>query len=276
MKEKEKQLAIFEQNVGKDAIPYIAIGGGKGGVGKTLITYLLAKRLAEKGKKVLVLDADMGLPDFYILGNIQPDYYLEDYVNGNATLDQVATEISENLYLISPKSGNDYLLQLDSKTAIDLLNKLEEFVVSNFDAFLIDLGAGIHKLNQLIFSSVHYPILVVVPNIMSIIDAYAMAKATYNNYRRNYYYTIVNMVKRKEDYKKTVNVLRKSLKTYHPNLELEGLGFIPYSEKLEQGEISQKIYSYVDQILWNLFKDIGFIKEEKRGFWQRLKAFFSH
>ena len=267
-------MAIFEQKVGKDSIPYIAIGGGKGGVGKTLITYFLAKRLAEKNKKVLVLDADMGLPDFYILGKTQPKYFLEDYVNGKANLDEVVTEISENLYLISPKSGNDYLLNLDSKTAIDLLNKLEEFVVSGFDAFLIDLGAGINKLNQLIFSSVHYPILVVVPNIMSIIDAYAMVKATYNNYRRNYYYAIVNMVKTKEDYKKTINVLRKSLKTYHKNLELEDLGYIPYLEKVERGELPKKVFNYVDDILQNLFKDTNFIEFNKKTFWQRLKSFF--
>jgi MinD-like ATPase involved in chromosome partitioning or flagellar assembly len=122
---------------------------------------------------------------------------------------------------------------------------------------------------------VHYPILVVVPNIMSIIDAYAMVKATFNNYRRPYYYAIVNMVKHKEDYKKTINVLRKSLKTYHNNLELEGLGYIPYSEKLEQGELPKRIYDYVDEILINLFKDIGFIKEEKKGFWKKLKSFFT-
>ena len=270
--DKEKQLALFEKGVGLRKIPYIAIGGGKGGVGKTLVTYLLAKRLSEKGK-VLVLDADMGLPDFYILSGVKPQKYLEDYFEGSATLDEITTPVDRNFDLISPRSGNDYLLHLDPKMAVELLNKLDEFIVDNYDYFLIDLGAGIHKINQLIFSSVDYPVLVLNPNIMSIIDAYGVIKTVFSNYRRTYYYAVVNQVRDKREYTKTVNVLEKSAKSFHKNIHVEGVGFIPYSPKVAMGEIPKDLFRYADTILENLLRD-GYKRETKGGFWGKIASLF--
>ena len=270
--EREKQLALFEKGVGYKKIPYIAIGGGKGGVGKTFVTYLLAKRLSQRGK-VLVLDADMGLPDFYILSGVKPYRYLEDYFEGRATLDEITTEVHKNFYLISPRSGNDYLLSLDPKRAQELLNKLDEFIAGSYDYFLIDLGAGIHKINQLIFASVDYPVLVLNPNIMSIIDAYGVIKTVFQNYRRTYFYAVVNQVRDKGEYRKTVSVLDKSAKSFHKNIHVEGVGYIPYTPEVAQGEIPRKLYERADDILTNLLKG-EYKKEEKGGFWSKIASLF--
>jgi flagellar biosynthesis protein FlhG len=270
--EREKQLALFEKGVGYKKIPYIAIGGGKGGVGKTFVTYLLAKRLSQRGK-VLVLDADMGLPDFYILSGVKPYRYLEDYFEGRATLDEITTEVDKNFYLISPRSGNDYLLSLDPKRAQELLNKLDEFIAGSYDYFLIDLGAGIHKINQLIFASVDYPVLVLNPNIMSIIDAYGVIKTVFQNYRRTYFYAVVNQVRDKGEYRKTVSVLDKSAKSFHKNIHVEGVGYIPYTPEVAQGEIPRKLYERADDILTNLLKG-EYKKEEKGGFWSKIASLF--
>jgi len=270
----EKQLALFEKGVGATKIPYIAIGGGKGGVGKTFVTYLLAKRLAERGR-VLVLDADMGLPDFYILSGVKPYKYLEDYLEGKATLDEITTPVDKNFDLISPRSGNDYLLQLDSHKALELLDKLDEFIVDNYNYFLIDLGAGIHKVNQLIFASVDYPILVLNPNIMSIIDAYGVIKTVFQNYRKTYYFAVVNRLKEPFEYKRTITVLDKSVKSFHKNIHVEGVGYIPESPSVERGEIPKNLFRYADDILENLLK--GFYRREekpKKGFWSKIASFF--
>jgi len=260
---KEKQLILFEQQV-KGETPYIAIGGGKGGVGKTFVTYLLANRLSQKGK-VLVLDADMGLPDFYIISGIKPKKYLEDYFEGKATLDETVTPVSSKLHLISPKSGSDYLVGLEGKKAVELLNKLEEFIADNYDYFLIDLGAGIHKINQLIFASVHYPILVLNPDIMSIVDAYGFVKAVFQNYRKTYFYAVVNRAKDKFEYQKAVNVLSKSAQSFHKNIHIEGLGFVPYHPKAGKGEIPSELYKFADQILENLLKERYVPEKPKKG-----------
>jgi len=270
--EKEKQLALFEKGIGLRKIPSIAVGGGKGGVGKTFLTYLLAKRLSERSK-VLVLDADMGLPDFYILSGVKPRNYLEDYFEGRATLDEITTYVDKNFYLISPQSGSDYLIHLEPKKAVELLNKLDEYIVNNYDYFLIDLGAGINRINQLIFASVDYPILVLNPNIMSIIDAYGVIKTVFQNYRKTYYYAVVNRVKERNEYKKTVNVLDKSAKSFHKNIHVEGLGYIPYSPKAERGEIPKELYTRTDEILTNLLKG-EYQPKKEGGFWSKIASIF--
>jgi flagellar biosynthesis protein FlhG len=275
MEEKEKQLAIFEKSIGVKNIPYIALGGGKGGVGKTFLTYLFAKQLSKKGK-VLVLDADIGLPNFYILSNVKPSKYLEDYFEGKATLDEIVTAVDEKIDLISPKSGTDYLLNMSYHHAFDLLNKLDEFIVGNYDYFLIDLGAGISKVNQLIFSSVDYPVLVLNPSLMSIIDAYGVVKTVFINFGKKRYYAVVNKVKESREYTKAINVLNKSAKSLHGDIHIEGIGYIPEISEVGRGEIPKKIFRYADEILENLLK--GFYKKERKepqkGFWNKLASFF--
>jgi len=271
--DKEKQLALFEKGVGVKKIPYIAVGGGKGGVGKTFVTYLLAKRLSQRGR-VLVFDADVGLPDFYILSGVKPNKFLEDYIDGKATLDELITPIDKNIDLISPQGGSDYLLSLDKRKLSDLLVKLDEFIVDNYDYFLIDLGAGISKTNQLLFATADYPILVLNPNILSIIDAYGMVKSVFLNYRKTYYYAVVNRVKDKREYIRTINVLEKALQNFHKNIHIEGIGYIPFSQKVERGEIPPEIIRFADEILQNLLKE-EFKGREKtqKGFWGKIVSF---
>ena len=252
-------------------IPYIAVGGGKGGVGKTFVTYLLAKRLAQRGR-VLVFDGDMGLPDFYILSGVKPNKFLEDYIDGRATLDEITTPIDTNLDLISPQGGTDYLLSLGTKSAIELMAKLDEFIVDNYDYFLIDLGAGISKITQLLFASVDYPILVLNPNMLSIIDAYGVVKSVFTNYRKTLFYAVVNRVKNKGEYTRTVNVLQKAVNSFHKNISVEGVGYIPYSPKVEKGEIPGDLYRFADGILKNLLKD-GYKVETEGGFWKKIFSF---
>ena len=252
-------------------IPYIAVGGGKGGVGKTFVTYLLAKRLSQQGR-VLVFDGDVGLPDFYILSGVKPNRFLEDYIDGRATLDEITTPIDRNIDLISPQGGTDYLLSLETKSAIELMAKLDEFIVDNYDYFLIDLGAGISKITQLLFASVDYPILVLNPNMLSIIDAYGVVKSVFTNYRKTKFYAVVNRVRDKGDYKKTVNVLQKAVKSFHKNISVEGVGYIPYSPKVERGEIPKELYRFTDEILKNLLKE-GYREPTGGGFWKKILSF---
>ena len=270
--DKEKQLALFEKGIGVRKIPYIAIGGGKGGVGKTFLTYLLAKRLSERGR-VLVLDADMGLPNFYILSGVKPRNYLEDYFEGKATLDEITTYVDKNFYLISPQSGNDYLLHLDTKKAVELLNKLDEYIVNNYDYFLIDLGAGISRINQVILASVDYPVLVLNPSIVSIIDAYGVIKSVFQNYGKTQYYAVVNRVREREEFRRTINVLDKSAKSFNKSISVQGLGWMPYNPKVEKGEIPKELFARVDEILTNLLRE-EYQPKKKSGFWSTLASFF--
>src|SRR3569833_2571519 len=70
----------------------VAVGGGKGGVGKSLVSTNLAVALARTGAKVVMLDADLGAPNLHTMfGIMRPQRTVEDFLSGrSATLDEVA------------------------------------------------------------------------------------------------------------------------------------------------------------------------------------------
>ena len=67
----------------------IAISSGKGGVGKTTIAVNLALTAAKHGKRVLLLDADLGMANAHIILGINPEKSLDDFVSGNINLNKI-------------------------------------------------------------------------------------------------------------------------------------------------------------------------------------------
>ena len=71
----------------------IAITSGKGGVGKTCVAANLACALARDGKRVLVLDADLGLANLDIVLNLQPEVTLQDVLKGTHKVDEAMVHL---------------------------------------------------------------------------------------------------------------------------------------------------------------------------------------
>ena len=66
-----------------------AVTSGKGGVGKSNVTANLAIHVAKSGKRVLVIDADLGLANIEILFGLKPRYHLGDMLSGGRPIDEV-------------------------------------------------------------------------------------------------------------------------------------------------------------------------------------------
>ena len=154
-----------------------SIGGGKGGTGKSFVTLSLGIRMARMGKKVVIIDADLGGANMHtLLGIRSPDLTLNDFLEKRAdTLNQVCigTPI-DNLKLIS---GGDDILNLanpkfsQKERIIRNLKKLEA------DYIFLDLGAGT-SFNILDFF-IYTPgkIIVVSPYPTSVQNAYGFIKS---------------------------------------------------------------------------------------------------
>src|SRR5438128_6931071 len=83
------------------AAPTFAITSGKGGVGKTNVVANLAAALILKHKRVLVIDADLGLANLDLFLGVKPKYTLADFFAGAASLDEIIT-VSRNGILLLP------------------------------------------------------------------------------------------------------------------------------------------------------------------------------
>ncbi len=153
----------------------IAITSGKGGVGKTNLSVNLATVLAVMRRRVVLLDADLGLANADILCNVQPRFNLAHVVAGQRALADVMTHVPAGFSLIPGASGLAKmadLVEADRKRIVADLDSLSE----SADAIIIDTGAGIGR-NVLSFTSTaDHVVIVTTPEPTAITDAYAVLK----------------------------------------------------------------------------------------------------
>jgi len=83
----------------------VAITSGKGGVGKTNVALNLAIEFNASGKKVIILDGDLGLANIEVLLGTMPKYNLSDVIFGRKIITDIITEGPNDVKFISGGSG---------------------------------------------------------------------------------------------------------------------------------------------------------------------------
>ncbi|MFM1823532.1 MAG: hypothetical protein RI967_1798 [Planctomycetota bacterium] len=171
----------------------IAISSGKGGVGKTNLAVNLAVSLVARGRRVAVLDADLGLANADVLCGITPRATLEDVVAGDRTIDEVMVEAPGGFRLVPGASGVSRLAdlgQMQRRSVLEQLMWLERSV----DVLLIDTGAGIGANSMAFASAAHTILVTATPEPTAIADAYGAIKTLVARGCREGLGLVVNMV----------------------------------------------------------------------------------
>jgi flagellar biosynthesis protein FlhG len=173
----------------------IAITSGKGGVGKTILTANLAAALARAGRRVLVMDADLGLANLDILLNLQPKATLHDVLGGAAALEEVIIAAPCGFSVLPAASGVAGYGQL-SAALRERMGALLERVARDYDWLLIDTGAGIADLVQQAAMQADELLLVSTPEPTALADAYATIKVLSAVRRLGRVHLVINQVRR--------------------------------------------------------------------------------
>lgn len=155
------------------------IGGGKGGVGKSFISASIGALLAKHGKKVALVDLDLGASNLHTFLGIQPPGNgLSQFLNKTAdNLESVAvpTHIA-NLSFISSNRCSMEIANLYYAQKVKLINAIRKLP---FDYVIIDLGAGTHFNTLDFFLASDIGIFVCTPEPTSIENAFRFIKAVY-------------------------------------------------------------------------------------------------
>ncbi len=169
----------------------IAITSGKGGVGKTNIVANLGFTLSRFGKKVLILDADLGLGNLDVLLGLTPEYNLSHVLRGEKKISEIVVPGPGRIQILPAASGIQELTSLSVQDRQVVFGQLESFI-RNFDIMFIDTAAGISS-NVLYFNiNADEIIVVATPEPTSITDAYALMKVLSVKYGTDQFKLIVN------------------------------------------------------------------------------------
>lgn len=211
-------------------VKVIAVSGGKGGVGKTNVAANLAVALAAIGRKVMVLDADLGLANIDVLYGLQPRATLADVVRGDCLLEEVVLEGPLGVKVVPGASGLTEMSQLGGQAIAGIIHAFSDYH-DDLDFLLVDTAPGITG-DVLQFAQAAHEVMVVVRDEpTSITDAYAVIKVLSCDRDVSRFRVVTNMTRGSGDgvalYNKLARVTDRFL-----NVSLHHTGSIPYDERV--------------------------------------------
>jgi len=166
----------LRERFGAPRVPrVVGVTSGKGGVGKSNFTANLAATAARAGRRVLVIDADLGLANVELLFGLRPRLHVGHLLDGSAQIRDVLAKGPRGICILPAGSGLRDLTALDDLQKRRLLAGLEE-LENAFDVVLVDTGAGIGDNVAFFISGVQEALLVVTPEPTALTDAYAAVK----------------------------------------------------------------------------------------------------
>lgn len=170
----------------------IAVCSGKGGVGKSNLAVNLAICLAQFGKKVCLLDADMGMANADVLCNLTPRLTLDHVVTGRCRLVDAMMLAPGGVRLIPGASGVTRLAEIGSQQRHQLLRQLAA-IDRIADYIVIDTGAGIGANVRTFAAAAHTVLVTTTPEPTAVTDGYGMIKSIVQACPGRLVHLLVNM-----------------------------------------------------------------------------------
>ncbi len=210
----------------------IAIISGKGGVGKTNLAVNLGVSLAKSGRKVALLDADMGLANVDILLGMHPKFNISHVLKGQKTLAEITEVGPEGLLVIPASSGLQHMSELNNIEQAAIVHAFSD-LNQGLDVLIVDTAAGISG-SVINFARACQEVMVVVcDEPTSLTDAYAFIKLLNRDYGLFQFHILANMVQSQQQGQSLFNKLSKVTDRYL-DVALSYAGAIPFDEYLRK------------------------------------------
>jgi flagellar biosynthesis protein FlhG len=223
----------------------ITVASGKGGVGKTNTSVNMALAYARMGKKVVVMDADLGLANVNVILNMIPKWNLFHVIRKQKTMREILVETEYGISIVAGASGFSKIANLTTEERATFIEELS--TLANADIIIIDTGAGV-SINVIDFIvASDDAVIITTPEPTAITDAYGIIKiiATEVDNLNIGIKLIVNRVKSVAEGKKVADRLI-GIASQFLNTKVDYLGFIYDDPIVSQAVLKQKPFMVID------------------------------
>lgn len=160
--------------------PIVAVTGGKGGVGKTVVAVNLAILAQQAGYRVLLADLDPGLGNVDVHLRVAPRFTVEDLAEGRCTTSEALTAGPAGIRVLGAQPASARIAQPDT----GLLDRIHDAVAraareGGFDLVIVDTGAGIGAPVIEAIRRADEVLSITTPDPAAITDAYALCKVVH-------------------------------------------------------------------------------------------------
>ena len=260
-----------------------AVTSGKGGVGKTNVVANLAAALSGAGRRVMVVDADLGLANLDLFLGIRPTYTLADFFAGTRPLADVIVNGRHGITLLPAASGVPEVTALSEEQKIVFLTELDA-LTHDVDLVLVDTGSGISDTVTYFATAAQEIVVVVTPEPSSLTDAYALVKVLARRHQEKRFWILANGVDGAPQAQQVYDVLsRTALRFLNASMDL--LGWIPRDPELERavarsqlvltaspGSPSARALSSIASRLDRFSREATYVKGSPQFFFRRILA----
>ncbi|MBN2324214.1 MAG: MinD/ParA family protein [Spirochaetes bacterium] len=228
-KDQAERLRLIMKNrnetdrAGKSHPRILTISSGKGGVGKTNIAINLGIAFAEEGKRVVVMDADLGLANVNVILGIIPKFNLYHVIRKQKRIRDIIVDTQYGIQIIAGASGFSQLANLQDEDRANFVDELKSLAYA--DIIIIDTGAGVSQNVLSFLRAADEAIIVTTPEPTAITDAYGIIKSISSEVMGPNIKLVVNrvnsMMEGKKVAERVINIAGQFL-----NIKVDNLGFI--------------------------------------------------
>ena len=216
----------------------LTVTSGKGGVGKTTLAVNLGTYWASKGRRILVVDGDLGLANVDIMFGIKPAYTFKHVLSGEKTISDVIVRGPGGIHILPASSGISEMVNLDAAQQMMVIGQLET-LEDQYNVILIDTAAGIGSSVLNFAASAQFVLVLVAPEPTSLADSYAIIKVLREKHNVSRFQLVVNMAKGESVALKVYQKLSAVADSFI-DVVIDYLGFIPQDESIPRSISSQR------------------------------------
>lgn len=212
-------------NKRKDAsVQVITVTSAKGGVGKTSVSINLAIALSRRGRRVLLVDMDVGLANIDLMLGEKSRYNLSDLLSGNMQVSDIIETSRYGVQFISGGSGLSELINIQPHMLHRIISNLLN-LHDVADTLIFDTGSGISDHIVRLICASHVTWLVTTPEPTAIMDAYALVKQVNGEKARPNIQLILNKTDNQREANASLNGFVQITQKY-TDVNIARLGYI--------------------------------------------------